>query len=692
MELKTRLVYIMNRLNRVEDGKAVKELLDDLNITQRTFYYDMEQINSWLSMNDLGKMLVSNQKIHFIVKDQAVFQRMLSKTQSYYFSVSDRRAMEIIYIALYHDTVTIDRLRDVFYVSKNTILSDIKSWKQFLKDWHITISSTVKTGYVFKGAETAIRKLISKQMTFLLSNLCVRTGIKEILSESLFKLTQNDIDFFEISSCIIKQYAKDIKGELFLTDIDLECMLVLVSWIRSMKGYTVEVNADEKAALFNTASYCSLKLSLQKLVLHNMHIPATEIYYLIPLFLGIRTTDFVSEEQENTYIMEFTKELVRNFECVACISFISKDILYHQLSFHIRPLYYRLKYGIISPNPLVGDIQKTYAYIYDFTARALAKANNELSNMINEDELAYLCIYFANHLNHKKVVSSSPERKGKILIVVGTNMAQAMLLQEQLTGLFYDHFDYEKISIGRLKSWMLNDYVLVVTTIAFENFTAYSNVICVEPFINDVRKRKIIDVIEAKGGAPRYNERIRKVIDAAKSHCSGEVAENDLYFDLFRIFYNEEKRSSFMSDTENIREKLEKGKVLRASCRKNWKDILEMSCKQLRGTYYTKRTFERLSNLLQRRKGKIYQVYPEVLCICCPMQGESYRKIGIAVVVSEEAIEFPAGQKGRIVLFIATIDNYSHWPLLIDTYKYLENKEHVAGMLESFGSSHSGNL
>jgi len=118
VELKTRLVYIMNRLNRVEDGKAVKELLADLNITQRTFYYDMEQINSWLSMNDLGKMLVSNQKIHFIVKDQAVFQKMLSKTQSYYFSVSDRRAMEIIYIALYHDPLQLIDLEMFFMLVK----------------------------------------------------------------------------------------------------------------------------------------------------------------------------------------------------------------------------------------------------------------------------------------------------------------------------------------------------------------------------------------------------------------------------------------------------------------------------------------------------------------------------------------------------------------------------------------------
>ncbi len=684
MELKTRLVYIMNRLNNVKNGEHIKIFLAELDITQRTFYYDMEQINDWLATNGLGKMLISNQQVYLEINNQSAFQNMLSKTQSYYFSVSDRRAMEIIYIALYHDVVTIDKLRAFFYVSKNTILSDIKAWKSLLKDWNITISSTVKTGYVFKGSETAIRKLISKQLTLLLSNLCVRA----ILSETLVSFTHNDIDFFEISRCLIKQYAKDIKGDLFLNDIDMECMLILVSWIRSMKGYTFEINPDEKATLFNTASYRSLKLSLKKLVLHNMHIPTSEIYYLIPLFLGIRTTDFVSEEQEDTYIMDFTKELVHNFECVACISFLNKERLYHQLSFHIRPLYYRLKYGIISPNPLVSNIQKTYSYIYEFTARALAKTNNDLSSMITTDEIAYLCVYFASHLNYKKIVSTSQKRKGKILIVVGTNMAQAMLIQEQLTSLFNDRFDYEKISIGRLKNWMLNDYVLVVTTIAFKNLSTYSNVICVDPFINDSSKRKIIDVIESKGCVPRYDERIRKVIDVTKNHCTGEIEEDELYFELFRLFYNEEKHSPFMSYTENIREKLEKGKVLTVSLASNWKDILETACKQIGGRHYTKRTFERLLNLLQRRKGKVYQISSEVLCICCPMQGESHRKIDISVVVSQNDIEFLDGNKGKILLFIATIDNYSHWSLLMDTYQYLENEEHIAGMIETFSICH----
>ncbi len=99
-----------------------------------------------------------------------------------------------------------------------------------------------------------------------------------------------------------------------------------------------------------------------------------ETYYITTLFLGIQTTDFLSQEQEDTFIAEFAEELVLSFERIACLSFPNRERLQKQLSHHIRPMYYRIKYGIPDKNPLVKDIKAMYPFVFDFTHKAVQAA------------------------------------------------------------------------------------------------------------------------------------------------------------------------------------------------------------------------------------------------------------------------------------------------------------------------------
>lgn len=683
MELKSRLVHILNGISESENGKSIEDFLEELDITKRTFYYDLEKINEWLSFYKLGKTIIVEQKVTLIIFNKNEFDRKLSKTEGYYFSVEERRAMEFLYIALSFESVTIDKLREFFDVSKNTILTDIKEWKKDLVQWNISIFSSIKTGYGFEGEEAGVRKVIGRQLQ-ILSNPGPRAIAKQILKNSLVKLTGNDIDFFEISRCVIKQYEKDIQGELFLSEIDMECMLIQVSWIRSMKGYRFDMSSDEKITLMNTASYRSLKLSLQKLILHNMEIPFSEIFYLIPLFLGIKTADFISQEQEDTYIMEFSMELVKNFERVSCISFVDKERLCHRLSIHVRPLYYRLKYGVVSSNPLVENIKNMYPYVYEFTGKALRETNSELSLLIVEDELAYLCVYFASHLNQKKIAQYSGERKNRVLIVGESNMAVSILIQEQLVNLFSDSLIYEKAVASRTKDWMMDDYVLIVTTIPLKNHDKHKNVVLVEPFMKDISRQKIINILEESGAVPKYNEMIRKVISITEKNCTGEIEKEQLYFDLFRFFHNEEHSKLYMANQGSILREIEKGGIICFKESQQWRELLEAACKKFQGKYYHRSTYERLQNLLLHKKGKIYKISEDVIIVRCPMQGAAHSHVEVCVCLSKEGVIFPDGLSGKIVLFLSTIDNYSHWSLLREIYDYFGTKEHVNGILENY--------
>lgn len=59
--------------------------------------------------------------------------------------------MEIIFIALFHEAVTVQKLEDYFDVSRNTILTDIKEIRNKLEKNELALNTAVRSGYVIQG-------------------------------------------------------------------------------------------------------------------------------------------------------------------------------------------------------------------------------------------------------------------------------------------------------------------------------------------------------------------------------------------------------------------------------------------------------------------------------------------------------------------------------------------------------------
>ena len=133
MELKSRQTYILRSLLDAEQGLTSSYLLQVLGIAKRTFYYDVEKINDYLAQYRMGRLVIGGQRIRAEISDRAALDRQLRKNSSYFFSVAERRAMEILYISLASEVVTINRVMETFDVSKNTALADIKMIREELE-------------------------------------------------------------------------------------------------------------------------------------------------------------------------------------------------------------------------------------------------------------------------------------------------------------------------------------------------------------------------------------------------------------------------------------------------------------------------------------------------------------------------------------------------------------------------------
>ncbi len=164
MELKSRSAYILKLISENPEGTSVRQIISRLSITRRTFYYDVEQINEWLKSEGLGKLVIKSQIVTVDSDKTDELAKKIKKNESYFYSIEERRILELMFISLSPEIVTIEKMQNLFDVSKNTILTDIKEWKSILNKQDISIVSTIKVGYVLQGEEFTIRKMIGKQI------------------------------------------------------------------------------------------------------------------------------------------------------------------------------------------------------------------------------------------------------------------------------------------------------------------------------------------------------------------------------------------------------------------------------------------------------------------------------------------------------------------------------------------------
>ena len=225
MELRKRQAKILQDLFE-KKRISVDAILNEYGISKRTLYYDLNKINDWLSEDNFGMASIEDKEIVIEITNLAGIEKQMHKGKEYYFSSEERRAIEFLFITLNSEKIVIDDLKNAFDVSRNTILSDLKCVKSEIEEsGELKFCNSIKQGYYVTGDESALRKIIQEKINELKTPEG-KAVLKIYMQNSLFQLTENEIDFYKLCICIIKQYELDIKNEYILSDMQTEGFMI----------------------------------------------------------------------------------------------------------------------------------------------------------------------------------------------------------------------------------------------------------------------------------------------------------------------------------------------------------------------------------------------------------------------------------------------------------------------------------
>lgn len=632
MELTSRMSYVLHSTK--DGGVVVEDLIRNLEISKRTFYYDLEKINQWLSDSKLGFAEIDGKRLVIRSEQWDIIAKKLKKPTDLLLTIEERQALEFLYIALSYETVSIKKFEEIFNVSKNTILTDIKELKLKLKELEIRLMCTIKRGYFVLGDEFSIRKTIWKKMEVLSQN-SAQSLVKSMIQQSLVDLTHNEIDFLEISRCLIRQYETDLETKLVLSETNYEIIMILVAYIRGISGNRIFMDESERATLESTDEFRTVKHIIQIVNANEIKIPNEEIYYITTLFLGIKRFEFKTSEQEINFISEVSKKLIDNFEKIACVRFVDRERLISQISYHIKPMIYRIKYGIRLDNPLLEDIKAMYPEVFFFTLKVLQSMGSELNDFMTEDEVAYLCIYIASHLKENTNDFPEKDKFKRILIICGAGMATSVLLKDQLEDLLGTSFHYELSMADVIREEDVQQYLFVISTAKLK-FKS-DNIIYSGVILTEFNKAGIVRIMR-KNAVQIEGLDINDIIRIAKECAKTEIDETEMYLKLFNLFSHVDK--------VNISQHTQSLVVI--SLHKT------LECEMVPFTKIGTNVF--LTN-----------------------SDQTYEKIKISVDIINTA-------NTRIYVSLNTIDNLSHLPILSRLYKYVEKDQMLMDVSRNLSS------
>ncbi|GGJ73800.1 MULTISPECIES: BglG family transcription antiterminator [Virgibacillus] len=457
MVLDKRRAHLLSLLIQEENPIHANALSEIIGVSSRTIYYDLQQVNDWLENQELqpiqsiygkGYLLVSD------VKEELQGQGIhITDEYEYQLAESERQYLLMIKLLIENQPSTMNQFIKLTQMSRSSLVKDLKTVRTYIDDYELTLTFTRPIGYQVNGLEENKRKLLLSILsrTILQSNSVI---LHKKIYQLLFANSQDKIR--DMLLTII--HKAESKLHLTLTDEMVEMLIVqLLIMIKRIKvGQVVEVDSQEKEVLkqstyFKASQFITNTLAEQ----FEMPVPFNEVCFLTMNLLGLKVhhDDFRNyTERELFGLQHVVHRMVSDFQKNACVIFNDREGLEKNLISHMKPSYYRLKYGVPYSNHLTENIQKNYTDIFHFTKQVVIHLQYYVGKPIPDDEVAYISLHFGGWLKKEK---KQVNMNYKAIIVCENGIGTSNMLKTQLESLVAG---LDVVAIQSIREFHINHY------------------------------------------------------------------------------------------------------------------------------------------------------------------------------------------------------------------------------------------
>ena len=180
--LNSRSTLILQNLILHKKEKSLKELSEELGVSERTVRYELEKISELLSENSLDNIEISKGIVK--ISNFKSLEEFLKDNYDKTTFSSEERELYILMLILFKRVINQVQLSEELDISRSTIKLHLKELKETLDKYHLSLEICHKKGLELFGKEEDIRQCLLKFLTTIKNrkNIFFKNILKEYLS------------------------------------------------------------------------------------------------------------------------------------------------------------------------------------------------------------------------------------------------------------------------------------------------------------------------------------------------------------------------------------------------------------------------------------------------------------------------------------------------------------------------------
>ncbi|WLD93828.1 BglG family transcription antiterminator [Alkalihalobacillus sp. AL-G] len=687
MVLDKRRAHLLSIIQKSTTPVPTKDLVEKMRVSQRTIYYDLDQINSWL----IDQRLEPIESIHgkgVYLPDKSRSKIAVHNTEGfddwhYQLSKQERELLIKAKILLEEQEASIDSFMELTSMSRGTVAKAIKAIKRDFKQHHLDLLYTKGIGYHLSGSEESKRKMLSEVLSTIYSHKewqNVRNEIHRMLQpEADVSLQDSD------QRSTVKDLLYEAEKELGLTLTDemvevLSIQLLIIMRRIRLKNF-VRVNTEEKEVLQRTDAYHASLLITEKFKeLWGFDFPEDEICFITMNLLGskVQHDDFSRyTEKELKGLRQVVHRMISDFQTYSCVIFDDRKGLEENLISHIKPTYYRLKYGVQIANELSESIKETYQDIYHLTKRVMLHLEYYVGQPIPDEEIAYITLHFGGWLTKEK---KQVETKFKAIIVCENGIGTSNMLKTQLENLIAGLDVTATLSMREFRTNKYDADVIFST-----NFIKPKSipVIHVPAILSTIEKEHVIQNMNELFDADHASKNLTDhVLDIVERHATVHE-KDDLKRELTQLLESKSPRTKELRKPM-LNELLTKQTIQFKDKVSNWEEAIHVAAQPLINqdsirSDYVEAMIENVKDL-----GPYIVIAPRI-AIPHARPEKGVERLGMSLLRLKEPVYFSEKEKHRaqLIIVLAAIDNQTHLKALAQLTEVLSNEENIDRLIRA---------
>lgn len=690
--LNKRCSQLMYKIISLNDYESISFLSECFKVCNRTIRYDLDKIDDFLLNKNLPQLIRKpNEGISFncnLVQKNKILD-LLSGIDSYEYVLSHNERVTIILSELLTNKkyITIDKLANILFVSRSTIIKDKDKVKEWLNDRNLDLVSYKQNGIMIIGEETDVRKSALELLTI---NINVYAALNLIKNSKVWKTDFaldkyqkeffNEIDMSYIENCI--SIAEE-QLECKYSDEAYSALVVHIAIaIKRIQQYKdIVMLKDEITSLQNTKEF-TVASSIAKMLENKFKIiiPMDEIGYITIHLLGSNFLVAKSYDENWMVIEILISDFIKKVSTALKINLTNDKQLYDNLLQHMRPTIYRLKHGLILKNPLLKEIKQSYLMHFKIIKENLPNFESFSNNKLSDEEIGYITLHFETSMEKNK---NSNKKLATVLLVCATGIGTAKFVSSKLLSIF-DINIVDTISYHQLKEVLINKKVdLIITTVPIKTTDSIVQCIEVNPFLTEK------NISEISSALRKYNLEVHK-IDISLEKILGIVGENCTIIDKQRLT---DQLSNYLKVPNNCKkgvfQPMLKDVLIKDAIKLNinvsdWEEaivkggnlLVKTNCAEER---YIDAMIDTVKNI-----GPYIVIAPGI-AMPHARPDSGVKKIGMSLITLSEPINFGNKENDpvKIVVSLCAIDHSSHIKALSELANFLGNPKFIETVLNA---------